>query len=215
LSLSSAPASRRAGGRWAVAALVLLGHGLLLWAWRVDAPSRFAPVAVAERPTGLLIVRLPASALAAAPVEPPGAEKRATRAPRPAPAAPRVTPAAPRSMPTDSALVPLIPAAAPSLASAPSPEPPASAPLDLALRIPRADTERGGLARGRDDMQRQALNDPRANTRTDPTQVLPDAVARAGKGDCMKGEFAGAGMGLLSAPFLVYAAVAGNCRPQR
>lgn len=64
-------------------------------------------------------------------------------------------------------------------------------------------------------MQRQALNDPRSNSRADPTQALPEAVARAAKGDCVKGEYPGAGMGLLSLPFLAYAAAAGHCQPQR
>lgn len=64
-------------------------------------------------------------------------------------------------------------------------------------------------------MRQLALNDPRSNERFDPSQHLPTAVAAAAKGDCMKGEFLGGGMGLLSAPFLAYAAAAGHCKPQR
>jgi hypothetical protein len=210
MSLRLVAAPRRAAVRWAVAAVVLLGHGLLLWSWRASAPSRFAPPPTAEARTVWVVVPRATMSPALSPPEPrsaPRAESRPLRASRSAPPLP--TPRAAPTTPTEAAT-----SVAPAVAAAQA-ELPASAPLDLALRIPRGDAERGGLAKGRDDMQRLALNDPRANTRTDPTQALPDAVARAGKGDCMKGEFVGAGMGLLSAPFLAYAAVAGNCRPQR
>ena len=40
---------------------------------------------------------------------------------------------------------------------------------------------------------------------------LAAAVKAAGRGDCLKGEFAGSGMGLLSAPFLAAAAARGKC----
>jgi hypothetical protein len=91
----------------------------------------------------------------------------------------------------------------------------AATPLDLRLHLPRGAAERGGLTEPPDSMRRQALNDPRSNIKPDPTQVLPDAVAAAAKGDCAKGEYLGGGMGLLSAPFLAYAAMAGNCKPNR
>ena len=55
-----------------------------------------------------------------------------------------------------------------------------------------------------------------ANAREEPDPVgahqrLANGVRSAGKGDCMKGEFAGAGMGLLSLPFLAVAAASGSC----
>ena len=40
---------------------------------------------------------------------------------------------------------------------------------------------------------------------------LADAASGAGKGDCLKGEYAGGGMGLLSLPFLAVAAARGDC----
>lgn len=43
-------------------------------------------------------------------------------------------------------------------------------------------------------------------------QRLSREMARAGHGDCLKGEFAGAGMGLLSLPFLLAAEAGGKCR---
>jgi type IV secretory pathway VirB10-like protein len=42
-------------------------------------------------------------------------------------------------------------------------------------------------------------------------EVLARQTERAAKGDCMKGEFAGGGMGLLSLPALAWAAVSGEC----
>lgn len=49
------------------------------------------------------------------------------------------------------------------------------------------------------------LRAPTANER------LSDEVQRAGTGDCAKGQYAGAGMGLLSLPFLAAAALRGDC----
>ena len=40
---------------------------------------------------------------------------------------------------------------------------------------------------------------------------LGGAVKSAGKGDCLKGEYAGAGMGILSLPFIAVAAARGAC----
>jgi len=42
-------------------------------------------------------------------------------------------------------------------------------------------------------------------------QRLPGSIQQAGKGDCSKGEYPGAGMGLLSLPFIAAALAAGNC----
>ncbi|MCA0176319.1 MAG: hypothetical protein LCH73_08555 [Proteobacteria bacterium] len=42
-------------------------------------------------------------------------------------------------------------------------------------------------------------------------QRYDEAAAKAGKGDCLKGEFAGSGMGLLSLPALALAAAKGDC----
>jgi len=47
--------------------------------------------------------------------------------------------------------------------------------------------------------------------RPPPAQALAQDIAAAHKNDCMKGEFAGAGMGLLSAPFLLAAEAMGKC----
>jgi hypothetical protein len=74
---------------------------------------------------------------------------------------------------------------------------------------------RGALSEAHGSMRQLALNDPRSNERVDPLKKLPDAVAAAAKGDCMRGEFVGGGMGILSAPFLAAAVLMDNCKPQR
>ena len=74
---------------------------------------------------------------------------------------------------------------------------------------------RGGLTGPADSMRAQALNDPRSNHLSDPRQALPDAVAASAKGDCLKGEYALGGMGLLSLPFLALAVATDACKPSR
>ena len=49
------------------------------------------------------------------------------------------------------------------------------------------------------------------NTRETAGERLARNVDAAHKGDCMKGEYIGGGMGLLSAPFLLAAEALGNC----
>jgi hypothetical protein len=61
-----------------------------------------------------------------------------------------------------------------------------------------------------------SLSDQLAQSREEPHRLsandrLAIGVHDAGKGDCAKGEYAGAGMGLLSLPFLAAAAMSGNC----
>jgi len=61
-----------------------------------------------------------------------------------------------------------------------------------------------------------SLSDQLAQSREEPRRLsandrLAIGVRDAGKGDCVKGEYAGAGMGLLSLPFLAAAAISGNC----
>ena len=58
----------------------------------------------------------------------------------------------------------------------------------------------GQLAQAREEPER-----PAAQAR------LANGVTAAGQGDCLKGEFAGAGMGLLSLPFLAIATAQGDC----
>ena len=45
-----------------------------------------------------------------------------------------------------------------------------------------------------------------------PDERLGSEVQRSAKGDCLKGEYVGGGMGLLSLPFLAAAALRDQCR---
>jgi hypothetical protein len=198
---------RRPERAW-IGAPVLLCHLVGLWAWRPDLP---APRGVPAQPLTPLTVHLrplappPASARDAVASRPGHPREAGATRPRPAaPAAIEVPVAVPTQPDTPSAHV-----AAPEAAAS-------AAPLDLRLRLPRGGVaERGGLTEPPGSMRRAALNDPRSNVVTDPTQVLPRAVASSAKGDCLKGEYAGGGMGLLSLPFLALAAARDACKPPR
>ena len=69
--------------------------------------------------------------------------------------------------------------------------------IRASARAPSLDDQ---LARSREEPQRLSANDR-----------LAIGVREAGKGDCAKGEYAGAGMGLLSLPFLALAVASDNC----
>ena len=61
-----------------------------------------------------------------------------------------------------------------------------------------------------------SFSDQLAQSREEPRRLsandrLAGGVREAGNGDCMTGEYAGAGMGLLSLPFLAAAIAGGNC----
>jgi hypothetical protein len=190
------------------AALVVAMHALLLWAW--PEPQRSHRGATPD----IIVLTAPISKqplpTAPPPALPPVATQRNDVRPRAATS--RATPTLSKPM-TEPAAVASMPEPASAVASAPSAA--ASQPLDLRLRLSPAMARRGGLTEPTGSMRAQALNDPRSNQEADPRQRLPDAVAASAKGDCLKGEYAGWGMGLFSVPFLAYHAVAGNCKPLR
>ncbi|MCG8986989.1 hypothetical protein MI467_09080 [Delftia acidovorans] len=188
--------------------LSLLLHGVLLW-------QGLAPD-IARPGTG----QAEAHRLQVVWVEAP------TPAPSPAPAAARPGPApAPRPKPArrpDTAAV-----APPSRQSAGAAKATEQAATAAAPQAPvRADTEAvpdaarsaramGRLldsAAGREAVQsaaRQGLVRPQIHAqREDP---LASGMREAAQGDCMKGEFKGGGMGLLSLPMLAAAALKGEC----
>ena len=93
-----------------------------------------------------------------------------------------------------------------------APEPAASAPTTLPSLMD-ADATRRAI---RDSARAPSLGDQLARSREEPRRPgvddrLATGVHNAGKGDCMKGEYAGANMGLLSLPFLAIALKAGRC----
>lgn len=195
--------------------LVVLGlHALLVLLWWSGLASvgRWLPPAAKQAP---LLVRnvsiAPTAVNEQTPPTPSPATSRRVKQPVQR-AATSVAPTA--TLPSPVIILPETPVAS-------SAEPAASQPnarLDLAL--PRASGAtamrgRGALSEAQGSTRQLALNDPRSNEHIDPTKKLPDAVAAAAKGDCMKGDFTGSGMGILSAPFLAAAVLMDKCKPQR
>ena len=112
---------------------------------------------------------------------------------------PRETPAATATSATTSAAIT-------------PPEPAASTP-DALPSLMDTDTTRRAI---RASARTPSLRDQLAQSREEPARQsaadrLAHGVKDAGKGDCAKGEFAGAGMGLLSLPVLAAAAIGGDC----
>ena len=91
-------------------------------------------------------------------------------------------------------------------------EPAASSPIALPSLLDSAATRRAIRASAREP----SLTEQIARTGGEPPRVgaperLGNAVKAAGRGDCAKGDYAGAGMGLLSLPFLAVAVAGGQC----
>ena len=115
---------------------------------------------------------------------------------------------------------PSIAISAPPVASAPRPD--RSFLDNAATRQAIRDVARGSLQTRAGELTREApgselvaadgshVGDTRHVTPT-PAQRLEQGVDAAHKHDCMKGDFLGAGMGLLSAPFLLANEALGNC----
>ena len=186
-------AAPRAAARW-VGSAVLLVHALaLLFAWRgVVAPSA-GPRSDA---TIVLLAVDPAPEQPPPPAPPMPPATAATRdRQRAAAAVPRITPPAP---------APTVQPA--EIAIAIRPDDAASEPLlDPAAtqRAIRESVRQPGLAaRARD-----AQGDPPLSS----SAKLGNQIEQAAHGDCGKGEYVGAGMGLLSLPFWAAAELRGKC----
>lgn len=174
--------------------LVLLIHGLL-WLLLTQGNS------TAPKPERQLIsLRLQPLSRPVARPQPAPATRRPTGTPQPRATA--------RPAPNAISTPPVLDTAAPSeaLAASPSAAPPASAPLPALL-----DSEATRRA-----VRQAALSAPeaaRAKSLPETSQQrLGQDIAKSADGDCLKGEFAGAGMGLLSAPFWLLAEARGKCR---
>lgn len=141
---------------------------------------------------------------------PPDTHRAAQRAAQPtATPARRSTPVRQPATTPPPATTPAIEPPALRLVEAPMPQPPASQPRPTLL-----DSE--ATRRAIREAGRQPLLAERAAAATGLALVAKDErlredAAKAGKGDCMKGEYAGAGMGLLSLPALALAAATGAC----
>jgi hypothetical protein len=195
--------------------LSLLLHGLLLWRALVPIAGLQTPPAEAPR---LQLVW----------VEPPQvrmARQTQTQTQTQAPASPagRATPgpAAVRRREHTVAVPPAGPASLPVADSTPAAESaPLATPALPAAPADPVDSHRGTRAMGRlldsaagREAVRSAAREDAARPRIQAQREDPLAsgLREAAHGDCMKGEFKGGGMGLLSLPMLAAAAIKGEC----
>lgn len=199
-------------GRQRAAGLVVGLHVLLLLAWvqhtgRVTVGTLHAP---ASRTTLTWVLPEPTRPTAAqppsaSPIQPSTAAPPKSNAPRLRQEAPasEISPQ-PLSAPAPSTTLSLLPAA-----SAPEPAAPSSTSMGALLRN---EATRQALRQ----TGQQPLLAERAEAATGiavqrQDTALAEGVKQGAKGDCLKGEFAGSGGGLLSLPALAYAAAAGKC----
>lgn len=184
--------------------LVVLAHLALLAWWAAQRPPP-APAAASRVTLRLLApaVRVPAPEPAAQPPAaraPPAASRNPALARPPTPQAEPETPAQPDAAPEAITATRAAPAAS---QAAPAEALPSLLDGDATRRAIRASARDPGLAA-------QA-------GRTGPAVATPDArlgsgIAQGARGDCLKGEYFGAGAGLLSLPFLAAAALRDQCR---
>jgi len=204
--------------RWTRARLLAIGAVLLLHAlllgWLQQAWHR-AETHRGQRSATLrmITITLPPLADAASVRKPKAAPERIAR---PAPAARSTAPVPPPARvrtPAPEAASPVDEPRATVIVAAPMPASAASAPSGRELLYGAAT---------RNAIRQSAQGQPLLAERADQASQAPDKVeasARLGQemmkgatGDCLKGEYAGGGMGLLSAPFWLLAEARGKCR---
>jgi hypothetical protein len=194
--------------------------------------GRWWAVALAVAAAHLLLLSLLQRMLV---VSPPAADR--LQAPlqlvwvRPLPSPPEPLPAAAPPRTAEANALPRRAAAAPAAprvetASAPSAPPAAiaasaaSAPVTAAASAPDggslldSDASRRAI---RDAARQRSMGEMGAQVSGEPAPAnaqdrLGQEIARGARGDCLKGEFAGSGMGLLSLPFWVIAELRDKCR---
>lgn len=190
-------------------AAVLALHAALFWFVRGSMllhAERDAPSSAVQRvtlrlvPVPIAVARPQAAPALTKPPEPGRASQRVQRS--------RQTPATTVEPDTTLSISPPTgPTPAPTLSRA---EPAASAP-DISLLDSEA-TRRAIRASARaTSLTAEVARVGGEPARATAQERLGKEVKDAGRGDCAKGEYAGAGMGLLSLPFLVAAAARGEC----
>ena len=190
----------RSHQRVAIGAVVLVLHALLALAWL----STIVRQRGAAEPPRVSVRLLPATPR----IEPPAAPGVSTRPPirvtARAPARSRA--AAQADKPSEPA--PVQPEAAPVMAERATASSPAASDSNL------LDTEASRRAihsAARNPNLASRINEQVGVRSPTAAQRLPGNVQQAAKGDCMKGEYPGGGMSLLSLPFLAAALATGNC----
>ena len=205
---------RRARRRWLPVALVVVAlHLLLVGLWQ---RALYSPPA---RPAG---VRPPPVLVWLRPAPPP--EPTAEATPQPAP---RVRPEllrrrAPPVLQPEAESQPVPAAALPPVGVASAPAPAASATAGAATasasapggRLLDSDATRRAIrdaARQRSTSE-MAAEASGASAPLGAQERLGQEMARGARGDCLKGEYTGSGMGLLSLPFWLVAELREKCR---
>jgi hypothetical protein len=189
--------------RVAVALIVLALHALLLLAWLgTIVRQRSAPdparVSVRLLPLAPARVEPPVSPDVPSAHPPVAATARAPTRPRPA----ARTTVEPPGQSTVQAEAPISSAEAASAPSQPSP--------DANLLDTEASRRAIHSAAGNPNLATRIDEQVGVRSPTD-AQRLPGNIQQAGKGDCLKTGYPGAGMGLLSLPFFAAAIATGNC----
>ena len=201
---------RRARRRWFPVALAVVAlHLLLVGLWQ---RALYSPTA---RPAG---VRPPPVLVWLRPVPPPEPPAEATAQPAPPPRPPllrRRSPPAPapeaESKPIQAAALPSIGAASAPAATASSATASASAPGGRLMdsEATRRAIRDAARQRSTGEMAAEASG---ASAPLGTQERLGQEMARGARGDCLKGEYAGSGMGLLSLPFWLVAELREKCR---
>jgi hypothetical protein len=196
--------TRRRRSALLATALVLLMHAaLVVLLLRATPPWRRGEAPVPARASIVWLRDVPARAAAAPP--------REAREPRP----PAVPPGrrAPQAH-AARAVAQAAPAAPSAPAVAQTAAPSASAADAAPPRLLDTDATRRAIrqaARTRSLPERAATASEEPATLT-PEQRLGREVAQSAIGECLKGEYAGGGMGVLSLPFWLLAEARGKCR---
>jgi len=189
----------RSRSRAVAAAIVTAAHLVMLLAWlhdRVQGPGPVPPPRISVR----LIAAPPPARLVEPTVAPPVREALRRTSPATRAEVPRRDVISPQAI-TTQAIAP-----EPAASQTASTAIPATEPLldsEATRRALRASARDPGLA---------AQAGRFGNAPLTPDERLGTEVLKSAKGDCLKGEYLGGGMGLLSLPFLAAAALREQCR---
>jgi len=192
----------RVNGLLVLAAVVALHLALLVL---LQGALRSPPARPLTEPAPMVLVRMlpPAPAQRVTPPEPVTEPTRrpARRAPQPAATAPVQA-----ALPASAADVAAVPSVAASAATAA-----ASAPAGDLLDTDATRRAIREAARQHSTGEMGALATD-AKAPLGAQERMGQEIARGARGDCLKGEFAGSGMGLLSLPFWLIAEMRDKCR---
>jgi hypothetical protein len=196
------PARRRARSRWiGIACAVGLLHVVLLGLLQRALSVAPARPAVAQAPLVLVWLKPELPTLPPAPAPVPAAAPQRQAPPRAPRIAPPVTPPA--------GVEPVRPEAATEAASGPTATPGAPAGHLLDSEATRRAIREAARQSSTSELAARATGEPASMS---PQDKMGQEIARGARGDCLKGEYAGSGMGLFSLPFWLMAELREKCR---